>query len=154
VVKACARCSVSGLEQSTGKQGKEPLKTLATYRCWEQAIWFGQNLVARGEGVLNVGAAVEIISCDLDKVYTVLHICHRQKETSYRRFPHLAPHSSALYFEHHDAVISSVHSHLQEIQKPCPNMFFMMTDQHRSDLLRYAGTDLVPTSFDRSIIEH
>jgi hypothetical protein len=117
VVKACARCSVSGLEQSTGKQGKEPLKTLATYRCWEQAIWFGQSLVARGEGVLNVGAAVEIISCDLDKVYTVLHICHRQKETSYRRFPHLAPHSSALYFEHHDAVISSIHSHLQEIQK-------------------------------------
>jgi len=67
VVKACARCSIPGLEQSTGKQGKEPLKTLATYRRWEQAIWFGQNLLARGGGVLQVGDAVEIISCDLDE---------------------------------------------------------------------------------------
>lgn len=61
VAKACSRCSVPGVEQTTGEQGKEPLKTLATYRRWEHAIWFGQNLIAQSEGTLNVGDTVEIL---------------------------------------------------------------------------------------------
>ncbi|MEM9980721.1 MAG: MOSC N-terminal beta barrel domain-containing protein, partial [Cyanobacteria bacterium P01_D01_bin.2] len=43
--KGCDRCSIPGVDQATGVQGKEPLKTLATYRRWDSAIWFGQNLV-------------------------------------------------------------------------------------------------------------
>ncbi|ESA36084.1 fe-s protein [Leptolyngbya sp. Heron Island J] len=62
VAKACSRCSIPGVEQSTGEQGKEPLKTLATYRRWEHAIWFGQNLIAHSEGTLNVGDAVKILA--------------------------------------------------------------------------------------------
>lgn len=62
VVKACARCAVPGLDQTTGERQKEPLKTLATYRHWDQAIWFGQNLLARSEGVLHVGDAVEVLA--------------------------------------------------------------------------------------------
>ncbi len=62
VAKACSRCSVPGVDQSTGEQGKEPLKTLATYRRWDHAIWFGQNLIAQGEGALRVGDTVEILA--------------------------------------------------------------------------------------------
>ena len=62
VAKSCSRCSIPGVEQSTGEQGKEPLKTLATYRRWDHAIWFGQNLIAHGEGMLNLGDGVEILA--------------------------------------------------------------------------------------------
>lgn len=66
VAKACSRCSIPGVEQSTGVQGKEPLKTLATYRRWDHAIWFGQNLIARrtgtGTGMLRVGDEVKILA--------------------------------------------------------------------------------------------
>ncbi len=61
VAKSCSRCSIPGVEQSTGEQGKEPLKTLATYRRWDHAIWFGQNLIAHSEGTLNVGDAVKVL---------------------------------------------------------------------------------------------
>lgn len=61
VAKSCSRCSIPGVEQSTGEQGKEPLKTLATYRRWDHAIWFGQNLIAHREGTLAVGAGVEVL---------------------------------------------------------------------------------------------
>lgn len=62
VAKACSRCSIPGVEQSTGEQGKEPLKTLATYRRWDHAIWFGQNLIAHDEGTLAVGDEVKILA--------------------------------------------------------------------------------------------
>ena len=62
VAKACSRCSVPGVKQTTGEQGKEPLKTLATYRRWDHAIWFGQNLIAQSEGTLNVGDMVEVLA--------------------------------------------------------------------------------------------
>ena len=62
VAKSCSRCSIPGVEQSTGEQGKEPLKTLATYRRWDHAIWFGQNLIAHSEGMLNVGDKVEVLA--------------------------------------------------------------------------------------------
>ncbi|MBT9313767.1 MOSC domain-containing protein [Leptothoe kymatousa] len=62
VAKACSRCSVPGVNQATGEQGKEPLKTLATYRRWDHAIWFGQNLLAHAAGTLQVGDEVEILA--------------------------------------------------------------------------------------------
>ena len=61
VAKACSRCSIPGVEQATGVQGKEPLKTLATFRRWDHAIWFGQNLLAHSAGTLTVGDEVEIL---------------------------------------------------------------------------------------------
>ena len=62
VAKSCSRCSIPGVEQSTGEQGKEPLKTLATYRRWDHAIWFGQNLIAHTQGTLTLGDTVEILA--------------------------------------------------------------------------------------------
>jgi hypothetical protein len=45
-VKPCSRCVLTTVDQETGKQGKEPLATLATYRKTENKIYFGQNVLA------------------------------------------------------------------------------------------------------------
>jgi len=62
VVKPCARCSVTTIDQETGEpDGPEPLRTLAGYRRVGDGLMFGQNLLAERGGELRVGAAVEIV---------------------------------------------------------------------------------------------
>ena len=69
--KLCDRCSIPNVNPKTGEystdrhgqRGKEPTKTLATYRAWDRGIWFGQNCVAQ-DGVakaLRTGDIVEIL---------------------------------------------------------------------------------------------
>ncbi len=41
--KPCARCSVVTIDPSTGSEGKEPLKTLSTFRKKENKVIFGAN---------------------------------------------------------------------------------------------------------------
>ena len=64
VVKPCARCVVTTVDQSTGeKTEKEPLKTLSTYRNRDGKVLFGQNLIAeKGGGVIRVGDEIEILA--------------------------------------------------------------------------------------------
>ncbi|MEB3209923.1 MAG: MOSC N-terminal beta barrel domain-containing protein [Leptolyngbyaceae bacterium] len=62
VDKACSRCIVTTINQSTGERGVEPLKTLATYRRWDGQIWFGQNLIHEDLGVVSVGDRIHIRS--------------------------------------------------------------------------------------------
>jgi len=62
VVKPCARCQVPTIDQSTATAGKEPMRTLATYRRWRNNVWFGQNVVHRGTGALHVGDSVEVLT--------------------------------------------------------------------------------------------
>ena len=52
VVKPCLRCAITTTDQITGARGKEPLRTLATYRTSEGGVMFGQNVVHRGRGRL------------------------------------------------------------------------------------------------------
>lgn len=54
-VKMCDRCVLTTVNQETGEKGTEPLKTLATYRKWNNKIYFGQNLVALDYNRVNVG---------------------------------------------------------------------------------------------------
>jgi uncharacterized protein len=61
MVKACARCVVTTTDQDTGERGREPLRTLATYRTIDRGIRFGQNAVPRALGTLTVGDPVEIL---------------------------------------------------------------------------------------------
>jgi uncharacterized protein YcbX len=61
VVKACDRCLVTTTDQETGERGKEPLRTLATFRQQDGKVLFGQNLVHRGTGRLATGMAVEVV---------------------------------------------------------------------------------------------
>lgn len=45
LVKPCARCVVTTIDQRTGVSGKEPLRTLARYRQRDNKIYFGMNTV-------------------------------------------------------------------------------------------------------------
>ncbi|HEX2250245.1 MAG TPA: MOSC N-terminal beta barrel domain-containing protein, partial [Gemmatimonadales bacterium] len=58
VVKPCARCVVTTTDQVTAEQGREPLRTLATYRQISGKVMFGQNAVHERTGRLRVGDAV------------------------------------------------------------------------------------------------
>jgi uncharacterized protein YcbX len=62
VVKPCSRCILTTVDPETGEfSGKEPLRTLATYRKLNGKVMFGQNLIATKIGKLEVGMSVEII---------------------------------------------------------------------------------------------
>ncbi|TDD76188.1 MOSC domain-containing protein [Actinomadura darangshiensis] len=61
MVKPCNRCVITTTDQKTAERGREPLRTLATYRTWDRGIMFGQNCVPRALGTLAVGDPVEIL---------------------------------------------------------------------------------------------
>ncbi|MBU1330190.1 MAG: MOSC domain-containing protein [Gammaproteobacteria bacterium] len=63
VVKPCSRCIITTLDPGKGERhpAREPLATLKGYREREGQVYFGQNLIACGEGELQLGAAVEIL---------------------------------------------------------------------------------------------
>jgi uncharacterized protein YcbX len=61
IVKACERCPIITTDQSMAVVGKEPLKTLATYRRAQKGVVFGQNLIHGHEGLISVGDAVEVV---------------------------------------------------------------------------------------------
>jgi hypothetical protein len=63
VVKPCERCVITTIDQTRGEKGKEPLKTLNTYRSFDGKVLFGQNLIAESAGsVIKIGDEVEILS--------------------------------------------------------------------------------------------
>lgn len=66
VCKPCSRCVITTVDQATGERGGEPLRALAGYRRRGSAVLFGQNLVHRGRGPLNVGDKVEVLSRQSD----------------------------------------------------------------------------------------
>ena len=61
VVKPCARCVVTTIDQETGaSSGKEPVRTLQTFRRGEDGkVYFGQNLVPLHPGTVRRGDIVE-----------------------------------------------------------------------------------------------
>ncbi len=64
VVKGCSRCIMTTLDPQTGERSadREPLTTLKTYREREGEVYFGQNLIACGEGALTLGMPVEVLA--------------------------------------------------------------------------------------------
>lgn len=44
-VKPCARCIITTIDPLSGEKGKEPLRTLSTYRRHNNKLYFGQNLL-------------------------------------------------------------------------------------------------------------
>lgn len=54
VTKPCARCVMTTVDQETGKAGREPLKTLSTYRLANNKVLFGQNMIALTFGQVRV----------------------------------------------------------------------------------------------------
>jgi len=59
-VKPCARCVITTIDQQTAEKAKEPLKTLSSYRMKNNKIYFGQNLLYRGNGVISIGDRITI----------------------------------------------------------------------------------------------
>ncbi len=62
VAKPCARCVIPGVDIASGERGREPLQTLRGYRSRDNKIYFGQNLLHDGSGMLEVGMPVEILA--------------------------------------------------------------------------------------------
>ncbi|HSL72804.1 MAG TPA: MOSC domain-containing protein [Longimicrobiales bacterium] len=60
IVKPCARCAIPTIDPLTGERGKEPTRTLSTYRRRDGKVYFGQNALHSGPGKLSVGEAVEV----------------------------------------------------------------------------------------------
>ena len=61
IVKASTRCPVTTTDQTTAVAGKEPLKTLATYRRAQKGVIFGQNLIHEHKGIICLGDTVEVV---------------------------------------------------------------------------------------------
>ncbi|MEO7348799.1 MAG: MOSC N-terminal beta barrel domain-containing protein [Terrimesophilobacter sp.] len=61
----CDRCSIPTIDPLSLERGKEPTRTLAQHRMWDQKTWFGiriapVNFDATGTNVISVGDAVEV----------------------------------------------------------------------------------------------
>ncbi len=61
VVKPCSRCIIPNIDPATAEAGKEPARTLATFRKRGNQVFFGQNVIADGEGEIAVGMSVEVL---------------------------------------------------------------------------------------------
>jgi len=70
-VKLCARCTITTINQEDASRGKEPLKTLASYRQKNNKILFGQNLIHQGGGIVKVGDSLQIVSYNQDERFMV-----------------------------------------------------------------------------------
>ncbi|MBM4002308.1 MAG: MOSC domain-containing protein [Planctomycetes bacterium] len=61
LVKPCARCTITTVDQTTTERGKEPLATLARYRQHPTlGVLFGQNGIPLSSGSIAVGAEVTV----------------------------------------------------------------------------------------------
>ena len=62
LVKPCARCKVTTVDQDTGQAGgPEPLQTLARTRAWNQKAIFGWNALVRKPGLVRSGDHVQVL---------------------------------------------------------------------------------------------
>jgi uncharacterized protein YcbX len=61
VVKPCARCVITTIDQADGSKGLEPLQTLAKTRMVDHKAMFGMNIVHHSTGKIRLGDAVEVI---------------------------------------------------------------------------------------------
>lgn len=62
VVKPCARCTMTTIDQASGERGKEPLKTLASFRTLKNKVLFGQNLIPLQEGIIRQHSSIVVVS--------------------------------------------------------------------------------------------
>ena len=60
VAEPCARCAITTVDRGSGERGKEPLRTLATYRKADGEVLFGRYLIHASNGTVRVGDPVEV----------------------------------------------------------------------------------------------
>jgi len=58
LVKPCSRCVITTTDQLTGERGKEPLRTLASYRSVNGKVMLGMNAMGITGDMVRVGDLV------------------------------------------------------------------------------------------------
>lgn len=62
VARGCARCVLTTVDPDSAVKGREPMATLARYRRFDRAVWFGVNLIPDTPGAeIRVGDPVEVL---------------------------------------------------------------------------------------------
>lgn len=61
LVKQCARCVVTTVDQRTAERGREPLRTLARIRRSQRGAMFGENAIPTLVGAVAAGDRVEVV---------------------------------------------------------------------------------------------
>lgn len=61
-VKPCGRCIVTTIDQERATISDEPLKTLSSYRKKDNKVLFGQNVIPKSYGQINVGDEVILLA--------------------------------------------------------------------------------------------
>ena len=72
VVKPCQRCILTTVNPNTAQYhpNKEPLKPFSTFRADDSGnVYFGQNLIAKNEGTINVGDKIEVLETKEKEYY-------------------------------------------------------------------------------------
>ena len=85
IVKPCQRCILTTVNPHTAQYhpNKEPLRTLSTFRVDESGnVYFGQNLVAKNEGTINVGDTIEVLETKEKEYYADSGAITRTKSTT------------------------------------------------------------------------
>ena len=62
VVKPCSRCAITTVDLATAVPGKEPLRTLASYRKVGAKVLFGQNVIHARAGVIRAGDEITVLA--------------------------------------------------------------------------------------------
>lgn len=63
LVKPCARCVMTTINQQTTVAGKEPLRTLSTYRTVGSKVMFGMNVIPASTGTtIRTGDAIQVVA--------------------------------------------------------------------------------------------
>lgn len=62
VAKPCSRCVIPSIDPTTGEKQRKVVQVLARYRRREGAVYFGQNLLHRSEGIIALGQSVEVLA--------------------------------------------------------------------------------------------
>jgi len=61
LVKPCARCAIPAIDQATAVRDPHINRVLASYRRRDGQVFFGQNAIHDGPGMLTVGDAVTVL---------------------------------------------------------------------------------------------
>ncbi len=61
VVKPCSRCVIPSINPATAERESDVVQALRRYRRADGKIYFGQNLIHRGEGEIRTGDRVEVL---------------------------------------------------------------------------------------------
>ena len=62
LVKPCSRCVIPSINPSTGEKQVEVSKALAKHRRRDGAVYFGQNLLAKGQGIISINDPIKVLS--------------------------------------------------------------------------------------------